>query len=80
MPKQFRDKYSYLAGRFAVVTGSHPKKGTLVEIKQSLGNGLVTIAGGGAAQWIIQVKVTQLLDARLAYSFSFSLPFLSQIW
>ena len=61
MPKQYRDKYNYLVARRAIVTGNHPDKGVHVDIKASLGNGLVKVANVGG-QWLRQLRVSQLLD------------------
>jgi hypothetical protein len=61
MPKFAKDRYRHLVGRRALVTGSHPKKGVLVDIKESLGNGLVRASNVGA-QWTDQFPLTQLLD------------------
>jgi hypothetical protein len=61
MPKFTKDPYKRLVGRRAIVTGTHPKKGVLVDIKDSLGNGLV-LASNVGAQWIEQFPLAQLLN------------------
>ncbi len=67
MPKASRDRYAYLEGRRAIVTGTHPKKGVTVDIKESIGNGLVRAANVGA-QWIDIFPLAQLLDPMYCFT------------
>jgi hypothetical protein len=61
MPRTFKDRYVHLIGRRALVTGIHPKKGQVVDINKSAGNGLLVVTNVGS-QWVGTINVNQLLD------------------
>jgi hypothetical protein len=67
MPKEARDKYNYLAGRQAMITGQHAKKGCLVEIKESAGRGRVHIWSTDS-KWTLTLSVESLIDPKLVFT------------
>ena len=61
MPKMAKDRFRHLAGKTAIVTGAHPKKGEQVTINRSGGNGTVHVSNVGS-QWAGDLDVRNLLD------------------